>query len=267
MYNIGAVVCRLAVRLIAGVVVLAILSPIAYIFWLSFAPGTLMDPPTREWSDRWYREFLTSSRWTRTLWTTIEVAIMSAGLSLIGGLGVALAVSRRQFWGRRLLSGVVLMPMFVPGVVLGLGLLPIVRWSGLWGSTIALASAHAVISLPVVYLLTRTALLCVHPDLERAARGLGACSWTAFRRITLPLISPAVVTGGVIAVVLSANEFIIAVFLATPRTRTLPAALWPEARDQETPLLAAASCLTVVATAIGMGLAGFAWRWASRRTR
>ena len=191
----------------------------------------------------------------------------SAGLSLAGGLGLAVAVTRFRFHGRKLLSGAVLLPMFVPGVVLGLGLLPVVRWSGLWGTTVALAAAHALVSLPVVFLLTRAALSGLDPDVDRAARGLGAGPWTAFRRVTLPLISPAVLTGGVIAVVLSANEFIVAVFLATPRKRTLPAALWPEARDQETPLLAAAACLTVLATAVGMAVAAAIWRSAGRPTR
>ena len=89
------------------------------------------------------------------------------------------------------------------------------------------------------------------PDLERAARGLGAGPWVAFRRVTLPLIAPAVLTGAVMAFILSVNEFTLSVFLSTPRSRTVPAALWPAARDKETPLLAAASCLTVLVTAAG----------------
>ncbi len=106
-----------------------------------------------------------------------------------------------------------------------------------------------------MFLLLRSALEQTDPDLERAARGLGASPWVAFRRVTLPLIGPAVIAGAVIAFILSVNEFVLSVFLTTPRVRTLPAALWPESRYKETPILAAASCLTVLVTLIGMAVA------------
>ena len=64
-----------------------------------------------------------------------------------------------------------------------------------------------------------------------------------------------VAAGAVIALILSVNEFILAVFLTAPRAKTLPAALWPESRDKETPLLAAASCLTVLVTVLGLWVA------------
>jgi ABC-type spermidine/putrescine transport system permease subunit II len=73
--------------------------------------------------------------------------------------------------------------------------------------------------------------------------------------VTLPLVLPAVLAGAVVAFILSVNEFTLAVFLTTPRTKTLPAALWPEARDKETPLLAAASCLTVLVSVLALWLA------------
>src|SRR5207249_1520763 len=103
------------------------------------------------------------------------------------------------------------------------------------------------------------------PDLESAARGLGARPWTAFRHVTLPLILPAVLAGAVIALILSVNEFTLALFLSTPRVRTLPAALWPEARDKETPLLAAASCLSVLVTLAGLALTAWLLRRTNRR--
>jgi len=161
--------------------------------------------------------------------------------------------------------------LFVPPVVLAMGMLPLVMIAGLRGTVFALAAAHALVSLPVVFLLLRSALSQLDPNLEPAARGLGASPLTAFRRVTLPLMYPAVLTGVVLAFILSANEFTLSVFLGTPRARTLPAALWPEARDKETPLLAAASCLSVLVTLAGMGLMGWLLSTGrgrgSRRTR
>jgi ABC-type spermidine/putrescine transport system permease subunit II len=242
-------------RALAVLVLLAILAPFGYAVWMSFAPGEVLEPPAGAWSLRWYREFLDSPKWTRALRTTGEVAVLSVAGSLVGGLGLAVAVTRFHFRGRRVLSGAVLLPMFVPAVVLGMGLLPLVRAAGLQGTTAAVAAAHSLASLPVVFLLMRAALERTDPDLEGAARGLGAGPCTAFRRVTLPLISPAILAGVVIAFILSANEFTLSVFLTTPRTKTLPAALWPEARDRETPILAAASCLTTLVTLVGMAVA------------
>jgi putative spermidine/putrescine transport system permease protein len=257
MRDLAGRVLILLSRACAVFVLLAMLAPFVYAVWMSFAPGELLELPTREWSLRWYREFLDSPRWTRALRTTGEVALLSVAMSVVAGLGLAVAVTRFRFRAERVLSRAVLLPMFVPTVVLGMGLLPLIRLTGLWGTTAAVAAAHSLVSLPVVFLLLRSALSQADPDLERAARGLGAGRWTAFRRVTLPLISPAVLAGAVIALILSANEFILAVFLTPPRAKTLPAALWPESRDKETPLLAAASCLTVLVTILGMWLA---WR-------
>ena len=75
-----------------------------------------------------------------------------------------------------------------------------------------------------------------------------------FRRVTLPLILPAVLSGAAMGVVLSLNEFMIALFLATPAIETLPKVIWPNLRYTLTPLVAAASCMTMLLTLLGLGL-------------
>jgi ABC-type spermidine/putrescine transport system permease subunit II len=239
-------------RMLGAVALLVLLAPFAYAVWMSFAPGEVLEPPTGEWSLRWYREFFHTPKWTRAMATSAEVAALSVAGALAGGLGLAVAVARFHFRGRRLLAGAVLLPMFVPAVVLAMGLLPLVMRAGMQGKAVSLAAAHALVSLPVVFLVLRGALAQADPELELAARGLGAGPVAAFRRVALPLVAPAVVAGAVIAFILSVNEFAFAVFLSSPRVRTLPAALWPEARDKETPLLAAASVVTVLFTLAGM---------------
>jgi ABC-type spermidine/putrescine transport system permease subunit II len=246
-------------------VLLIMLAPFACVLWMSFAPGELLEPPRRQLSLRWYREFLGSPKWINALAATGFVALLSVMGSLAGGLGLALAVTRYHFRGRRLLSAAVLLPIFVPPIVLAMGILPVVLALDLWETPVALAAAHSLVTLPVVYLVLRSALGGIDPELERAARGLGAGPWSAFRRVTLPLILPSIAAGSVIAILISINEFALSLFLSGPSFRTLPAALWPEARYKDTPILAAASCMTVLVTAIGMGLA--AWLFSSRGSR
>jgi putative spermidine/putrescine transport system permease protein len=239
------------------------LAPFVYALWLSFAPGELLDPPRTHWSLRWYREFLTSAKWTRALTTTGEIAMLSATVSLTGGLGLAIAVRRFHFRGRRILSAVTLLPLFVPGVVLAMALQPLVMMAGLWETPLPLVGAHSLVILPVVFLILTNALEGIDPNLEQAARGLGAGLWVTFRRVTLPLILPALLAGGVCGFILSVNEFTLALFLGSPRFRTLPAALWPEARYQETPIVAVASSVTALLTISGMAFT--AWLMARHR--
>lgn len=247
-------------RAFAVLALLALLAPFAISVWMSFAPGELLEPPTDRWSLRWYEEFLGSTRWMRALATSVQVAGMTAIVSVAGGLGLSIAVSRYHFRGRRLLSAAVLLPLFTPAVVLAMGLLPITMAVGLRGTVIAIVAAHSLVGLPVVFLIVRASLSQVDPDLERAARGLGAGPWRTFRRVTAPLIFPGVIAGGLAAFILSINEFVLALFLSTPRVRTLPAALWPAARDKETPLLAAASCLIALTSVVGMAAAMRLWQ-------
>lgn len=256
MRELGARLFRFGCNAAGAGVLLALLAPFLYAVWMSFAPTQVLEPPTDEWSLRWYREFFGRAKWTRAMATSLEVALLAVGLALAGGMGLAVAVTRFHFRGRTLLSGAVLLPLFVPTVVLAMGVLPLVLALGGQGRSVVLAAAHSLVALPVVYLILRTALGNADVELERAARGLGAGPLTAFRRVTLPLVLPAVLAGGLIAFILSLNEFVFAVFLGSPRGRTLPAALWPEARDKETPLLAAASCVTVLVTLAGLWLAG-----------
>lgn len=239
---------------------LVLLWPLGYAVWLSFTPGELLEPPTGEWSLRWYRLFFDSPQWIDGLCNSLEIAGWSVAGALLGGMGLALAVTRYHFRGRQLLSAAVLLPLFVPAVVLAVGLLPLFHVIGLWGTRLALALAHSLISLPVVFLLLRSALEDVSPDLEAAARGLGASPALVFRRVTLPLIRPAVLAGAVMSFLLSLNEVTLALFLTTAENETLPRVIWPNLRYSLTPLVAAASCLTIGITLLGLLLVAGARR-------
>jgi ABC-type spermidine/putrescine transport system permease subunit II len=126
------------------------------------------------------------------------------------------------------------------------------RALGLWGSKFSIAVAHSLWSLPVVFLVTRSALEGVDSDLERAARGLGAGPIRTFLRVTLPLIAPALGAAAVMAFVLSLNESVMALFLGTPDTETLPKVIWPNLRYTLSPLVAAASGVSMAVTVVGL---------------
>ena len=239
----------------------ALVTPLVYACWLSFAPDEFLTPPVADWSMRWYGEFFRSPRWTAALKESLLVGGLAMTYSLGAGLPLAYALARIHMRGESLILGAILLPLAAPPILLAIGLLPAVQSLGLWGTSTSLALAHALYGMPMVCWLTRTALLGVNPDVERAARGLGANPWQVAYRITLPLIGPSVLAGAVMAFVLSLNEFILSLFLATPENETLPRVLWPNLRYALSPLVAVASCVTTLTTAAGIGVvASLVWR-------
>jgi ABC-type spermidine/putrescine transport system permease subunit II len=258
-------IIQLAPRALGCLLLAAVLWPLLYAVWVSFSPGELLRPPTDRWSLRWYRLFLASPRWTDALRTSLVVAALSVAVSLLAGTGLALAVTRCRFAGRRWLSRAVLLPLMVPGVVVGMGLLPLYQAVGLSSSAVGLALAHALGSLPVVFLVLRSALEEAGPDLELAARGLGAGPVRAFLHVTLPLVRPALLAGAAMSFILSLNEVVLALFLAVPPVETLPLVVWAELRYTLSPVVAVASCLSVALAVGALLLAKGAARLAARR--
>lgn len=248
--------------------------PLVQATWLSFAPGELLEPPVGQWSLRWYRQFWGSPQWVAALGNSLVIGVMATGIAVVVGVSAAQALAGAGAGSGagagnrpgRGVAGVILLPLFVPGVVLALGLLPVMQALGLWGSRASIAVAHGVWAMPVVFLVTRAAIEAVDPALALAARGLGASRWQVFGRVTLPLVGPSVLVGALMAFVLSLNEFIIALFLGTPASETLPKVIWPSLRYTLTPMVAAASAISTALTLAALGAIAAVW-WGERRIR
>ncbi len=246
----------------AGVLALILLLvPVAWAGWVSFTPDEFLAPPTSHWSLRWYGQFFRDPRWRRAGFNSLLTASLAAGASLLAGTPLALAAARYHFRGRRLLASAVLVPLCLPPVVLGLGLLPLAGALGLTGTRTLLVLAHALLGLGVVFLVLRGSLEQTSPDLELAARGLGAGPVQTFFRVTLPQLTPALTAGAVMAYLLSLNESVLCLFLTGPENETLPRVIWPSLRYTLSPLVAVASSLTMLVTAIGLLLV----RWLANR--
>lgn len=233
-----------------------LLWPILYALWISFTPHELLIPPTTEWSLRWYVEFFSQSQWANGLWHSLIVAAMACILSVVSGTGAALAAARYHFRGREWLAGAVMLPLFIPALVVGMSLLPMMRAIGLWGTYLSVAAAHSLWGLPLVFLAVRGALEDADPDLESAAAGLGAGKRQTFVFVTLPLIAPAIAAGAMMTFIVSLNELMMAIFLCTPGIETLPKVIWPNLRYTLNPVIAAASTISMLATILPLAAVG-----------
>jgi putative spermidine/putrescine transport system permease protein len=225
-----------------------LLIPLCTSLLVSFSPSEYVALPTDDLSLRWYREFFGDPRWTVALANSLGVALLTMAISFPLGLLAALAFARHRGRGRGIVSALIVLPLFVPSVVLGIGSLAFHRAVGLWGTPISLAIAHSLWAVPLVFLVLRAALAGIDPALEEAAATQGASPARVLWHVTLPLVAPGVLVALLFAFIISVNEFIMALFLATPRTRTLPVVIWPQIRYLLTPVVAAASSVIIVLT-------------------
>jgi len=246
----------MAITLIKALAILILglmLWPVTYSVWLSFSPSDFMEPPLRDWSLQWYRQFFSDPRWVASVYMSAKIAVMSVVFSLFSAL--TLATYEAEYGLSHLARGFIMLPFLVPPVVLAMGLLPWLHQIGLWGHSLSISLAHTLMIFPVVFLILRDGLNHQPKALAQAARSLGASALQVYGRITLPLLLPWLVVSALVAAVISLNEFIIAQFLAAPELETLPTIIWPSLRYTLTPVIASASTLSLATTLFLLALA------------
>ena len=243
-----------------------LLAPMVLSILVSFTPSRYLELPREEMTLRWYVQFFASPVWVQALWNSLLIAGLTAILSVGTALATTVALVRRASKWKTAWEGALLLPIVLPGVALAVGILAVVRNTPLWGHPLGLAIAHSVLCVPVAYLVLRASLEKADPNLEAAARGLGAGPWQVFRFVTLPLLAPAVLAATLFALVISLNEITLTLFLATRNTQTLPRVIWPNLRFAITPLVAAASVVLLGLTLPAIVAAGW-WLRPRRSSR
>ncbi len=224
-----------------------LLVPLAISVLVSFNPSEFIALPD-QFSLRWYREFFGDWQWMDSLKSTLTIALLTIVVSLPIGLLAAIAFTRFHLRWRGALNMAVMLPLFVPPVIIGLGSLTFHRTIGIWGTHFSVAVAHSLWAIPLVFVVMKSTLAGVDRSLEEAAAGLGASPARVFTEVTLPLIGTGVFVGVLFAFIISVNEFIMALFLGTADVKTLPVAIWPKIRYLLTPIVAAASSVIILIT-------------------
>jgi len=234
-------------RLVTLLVALFLLLPSCVVVAMSFSAGKLLTFPPQGFSLEWYGNFFRSKAWSGATVNSLQVALLAtAGATLLGTLA-AVGLVRGRPPGGGVMRAILLSPMIVPVVVSGLGFYISVQSSGL-GAFPSLVLAHIVLATPFVLLTVSASLYGLPRQYELAAYTLGAGRGYTFLRVTLPLIFPGVGVGALFAFVTSWDEIVAALFLSSPRMRTLPVTMWEQARHTVDPTIAAASSLLTLVT-------------------
>jgi putative spermidine/putrescine transport system permease protein len=233
-----------------GLVFLFLVAPLIAIIPLSFNRGGYLTYPMPGVSLRWYQEFFASSTWQLSIRNTFIVGTSASLVATTLGTMAALGMARGSFAGRGILMALVISPMVLPFVITALGMFFFFSRLGLTNSLLGLAIAHAALGVPFVVITVSATLQGFDRNLPRAAAALGARPLYAFRRVTLPVISPGVIVGALFAFAISFDEVVIAVFLVGPGQRTLPRQMFSGIRENLDPTIAAVATFMMLISVI-----------------
>jgi putative spermidine/putrescine transport system permease protein len=240
-----------------------LLFPLVFLGPLSLNESEILSFPPQVWSLRWYHVLFTDPSWSNALWLSVKVAAFVMVISVVVGTGASLAIVRHRLPGARMIYGLSVAPLIVPGIVVALGMFMLFARLKWLESFPALVLAHSVVAVPYVVVVVAAALRNLDETVERAARVLGAGPWRAFFLITLPALRSSMLAGAMFAFFASFDDLLITLFVAGA-LETLPLRIWNDLNLRLDPTVAAASCVMVLMSIAGLGLAEFT-RHANRR--
>ncbi|MBL8703681.1 MAG: ABC transporter permease [Rhodospirillales bacterium] len=242
----GARIWRRAHSTFAACVYFFLLMPSLIVVPMSFGDKREIMFPPANFSLTLYQEYFFASTWMATTLQSLKVALASAAISLVVGFLAAYALVRYDFPGKRLLNLLLLSPILVPVIIVALGTYLYFSSLGITGTTAALVVAHSVHTVPFVIVTLMAGLRHVDPNLERVAELMGASRMTVLRRVTLPLLKPALFAGAMFAFLISFDEVVLSWFISNTLTQTLPVKMYSSIQWEVSPVIAAVSTILTV---------------------
>jgi spermidine/putrescine transport system permease protein len=250
---------RRIIRVFFALVIVFLYAPIVILVIFSFNKASVPTFPLSGFTLHWYHEFLQNGDLQAALETSAIVAAISSVVAVALGVLASIGLSRSRFRGKGLVTTLVLVPLVVPLIVLGISLLLLFHVLGVQPSILTIMVGHVVISLPYTVLILMPRLEQIDVSLVEAAYDLGAGPLTTFRRVTLPLILPAVVSALLVAFTTSFDEYAVASFLAGPRI-TFPLYLYSALRfPSQLPQVIAVAVVVITLTVLVI-VAAEVWR-------
>jgi len=178
---------------------------------------------------KWYGMVLQNERYLSDAWVSLQLALACVAVSLAISLPAAFALVRAGFKGRESLGAALMLPLALPGIAIGLGMLRLLQWFTALPPFLGILAVHVVLVAPFMLALLRASVAGLDRALEEAASGLGAPPARMFRRIILPQLGPGIAVACVIGFLISFGEVTVTAFLTTARLQTLPVRIYAEA--------------------------------------
>jgi putative spermidine/putrescine transport system permease protein len=214
---------RLVLRIWVALVLAFLFVPILIIMLYAFNTSTIQSWPIPGFTFKWFPETWNDPEVREALFLSIRAGLIATAIALVLGSAASFAVHRFRFFGREVVSFVVVLPLALPGIITGMALNSFFYFNGINLSTWTIVIGHATFCIVIVYNNVIARLRRTSPSLIEASMDLGAHGWTTFRTVTFPLLSTALVAGALLAFALSFDEVIVTTFTSGAQN-TLP--LW-----------------------------------------
>ncbi len=240
-------------RIICGLILLFLIAPILVVIplsfnaepYFSFTEGMLTFSPDA-FSMRWYEDIINNKQWIHSAKNSVIIAFFATIVATTLGTVAALGLSRPEMPYRGVIMGLLISPMIVPLIISAAGMYFFYSKVGLTQTYLGIILAHAVLGTPFVVITVTATLSGFDQSLIRAANGLGATSTYTFFKVTMPLIMPGMISGGLFAFITSFDEVVAVLFLSGFEQRTIPRQMWAGIREQISPTILAVATILVI---------------------
>lgn len=226
-------------------VFLFLYAPILVLILFSFEKGSFSTLPWSGFTFEWYEQLISDDQLIQAAYNSLYVgAVVTTVATVLGTLG-AIALVRHDFRLAKSYRALVIAPMTIPGLILGIALLTWFKYIGFNTSLVTVMIGQIVFVAPFVLITVSARLQGFDPQLEEAARDLGASRWQTYRRVTLPILMPGIVSGALFAFTLSFDDFLIAFFTSGVQN-TLPMYIWSKIQHGTSPVINAISAAVLL---------------------
>ncbi|MDJ1431622.1 ABC transporter permease [Halostagnicola sp. A-GB9-2] len=222
------------------------LLPLLVVIVTSFSGSGRIAFPPDSFSLVWYGEFFESIRWLNAFTNSLIVGFGTALAATVLGVMGAFGQEIEDGSFGKLLAPLVLIPLLIPPVILGITLLMYFNEVGLRGSYASIVLAHTLWATPLVYFVMRSVFSRFDWQQLDAAHDLGAGPIRSFVQVVLPNVKHGIFVGALLAFIISLQEFVMALFLSTPNTETIPVLAWTEIRQALDPMVSVVSTFLIL---------------------
>ena len=246
---------RIGVGIAAALVIAFLWLPLLLIMVYTFNSSTIQSWPISGFTFHWFHEAWHDPEVRSSLWLSLRVGLLATTIALVVGTAAAAAIYRFRFFGREAVSLLLLLPIALPGIITGMALNSFFTFGGVQFSIWTIVAGHATFCVVIVYNNVLARMRRSSPSLIEASMDLGADGWQTFRWVIWPVLSTALVAGGLLAFALSFDEVIVTTFTAGAQT-TLPIYILDHIqRGQDLPVVNAIVFVVILVTVIPVTIA------------
>jgi putative spermidine/putrescine transport system permease protein len=246
---------KIGLAVVAFLVIAFLWLPLLLIMVYAFNDSTIQSWPISGFTLHWFHEAWHDPEARSSLWLSIKVGLAATAIALVLGTAAAAAIHRFSFFGREAVSLLLLLPIALPGIITGMALNSFYVFAGLGFSIWTIVIGHATFCVVIVYNNVIARLRRSSPSLLEASADLGADGWQTFRFVVWPVLSTALIAGGLLAFALSFDEVIVTTFTAGAQT-TLPIYILDHIqRGSDLPVVNAIVLVVILATVIPVTIA------------